>query len=213
VDRAAASLSAICLVTYRCEALGFSQVERIQAMHVDAAMTGIPVATSDTPTPDDVINRYWPKAFRFAAMVAPSDQDSRDIAQEALLLVIKRFDTFDLAKGPFEAWLWRIVINVAKDAGRASLRRASLFDRLTRDTRSEVPADVESIALLHMSDTQLLQLVRKLNPRRRTLLALRFGAQLSYPEIATQLGMTDAAAIMATRRALATLRHKLEDVT
>ena len=163
-------------------------------------------------TADEVIARYWVDAYRFAAMLAHDAQESQDIAQDALLLVVRKLDRFDPARGSFESWLWRIVLNVARDAGRASVRRASLFDRVQRDAWTAAGADVEDIALQNLGDAELLGAVRALNRRPRTLLALRFGARLSYPEIGAQLGISEAAAIMATRRALAHLRRKLEEV-
>jgi RNA polymerase sigma-70 factor (ECF subfamily) len=161
-------------------------------------------------TVDEVAQRYWARAHRFAAMVTRNDQDSADLAQEALIQVIRRFHRFDASRGSLDAWLWRIVVNVARDAGRASVRRAVLWERL-KGYRSTDPVDSpETIALRELSDRELLQAVRSLKLRPRTLIALRFGAQLSYAEIAAQLGITEAAALMATRRALQILRTDLE---
>ena len=157
-----------------------------------------------------LVSRYWESAYRFAAMVARDDQDSADIAQEALAAAIRRFDRFDPARGSFDAWLWRIVLNTARDAGRASVRHTSLLDRLNRYQAGIPEEDIESLAIRSLSDRELLEAVRSLRPRPRTLIALRFGAQLSYAEIAVQLGSSESAALMATRRALAVLRRQLE---
>jgi len=143
-------------------------------------------------------------------MVTRNDQDSADLAQEALIQVIRRFHRFDASRGSLDAWLWRIVVNVARDAGRASVRRTALWERL-KSFRSTDPVDSpETIALRQLSDQELIEALRTLKPRPRTLIALRFGAQLSYAEIAAQLGISEAAALMATRRALEILRTNLE---
>jgi RNA polymerase sigma factor (sigma-70 family) len=65
-------------------------------------------------------------------------------------------------------------------------------------------------ALQNLADEELLQAVRALPPRYRTLVALRYGAGLSYAEIASQMGTSERAAIMANRRALMRLRARLE---
>lgn len=162
------------------------------------------------PTADEVIALYWERAYRFASMVAKGDEDSGDIAQEALTAAIRSLDRFDPAKGSFSTWLWRIVLNTARDAGRASVRRRLLLDRLARQTRTIPLEDPESLAIDRLSDQRLLDAVRALKPRPRTLIALRFGAQLSYSEIAAHIGVSESAVVMATRRALANLRHQLE---
>lgn len=161
---------------------------------------------------DVVIDRYWERAYRFAALVSRNDQDSLDIAQEALLQVVKRLEQFDPRRGSLDSWLWRIVVNVARDAGRASARRASLLERLRLHQRGIPEPDVEERALRRLTDEQVMEAVRRLKPRARTLIALRFGAQLSYGEIAEHLHVSEAAALMATRRALHGLREHLDEV-
>jgi RNA polymerase sigma-70 factor (ECF subfamily) len=157
-----------------------------------------------------LVEAYWERAYRFAAMVTRSDQESADIAQEALLKVLRQLDRFDPEQGTFESWLWRIVLNVARDAGRAAGRQQALLDRLGAFPPEQVGGDVEEAALRHIDDEGLLTAVRRLPKRPRTVIALRFGAQLTYREIGDQLGVTEAAALMATRRALSALRKKIE---
>jgi RNA polymerase sigma-70 factor (ECF subfamily) len=160
---------------------------------------------------DALAERYWDRAHRFAAMVVHNDQDSADVAQEALLRVFRSLAQFDPQRGSFDVWLWRIVINVAREAGRASVRRTSLRDRLRGERETGQTSDAETIAVQRMADAELLAAVRQLKRRPRTVIALRFGAQLSYSEIAAQLRISEAAALMATRRALDTLRARLEE--
>jgi RNA polymerase sigma-70 factor (ECF subfamily) len=178
-----------------------------------AAAAGAGSITDEEPVIDagELVERYWPRAHRFAAMVTRNDQDAGDVAQEAMERVIRNLGRYSAARGSFDAWLWRIVVNAARDAGRASIRRAALFERLVRFERDHDLDDVETVALDRIGDAELLAAVRSLAARPRTLIALRFGAQLTYAEIAEQLGCTEAAALMATRRALAALRRSLQE--
>jgi RNA polymerase sigma-70 factor (ECF subfamily) len=163
------------------------------------------------PSADSVVEEYWERAYRFASMITRSDQESADVAQDALLRVIRRLDTYESSKGSFESWLWKIVLNAARDAGHASTRRAALLDRVWRDARNTAVEDVESVAHQRLTDLELLEAVRGLRPRSRTVIALRFGIQLTYAGMARQLGISEAAAIMATRRALAELRAEMKE--
>ncbi|MDA8395651.1 MAG: sigma-70 family RNA polymerase sigma factor [Candidatus Dormibacteraeota bacterium] len=160
-------------------------------------------------TADELARRYAAPVHRFAAMVSRGDQDSADLAQEALVRAIRALDRFDPARGSIESWLWRIVVNCAHDAGRLSRRRRFLLVRLQQEPPT-IP-NAEAAALQEIADSELLSLVRALPQRYRTLIALRFGAGLPFSEIGRQLGTTDRAAVMATRRALAQLRLTLEE--
>jgi DNA-directed RNA polymerase specialized sigma24 family protein len=67
-----------------------------------------------------------------------------------------------------------------------------------------------------VSDADLLSAIRQLRPRGRALIALRFGADLDYNAVGHTVGLSAAAARMATQRALDELRTRLdhkEDLT
>jgi RNA polymerase sigma factor (sigma-70 family) len=63
---------------------------------------------------EHLLELYWERAYRFAAMITRNQHESADIAQEALLKVLRQLDRFDPDRGSFDSWLWRIVLNVAK---------------------------------------------------------------------------------------------------
>ncbi|HWW96028.1 MAG TPA: sigma-70 family RNA polymerase sigma factor [Vicinamibacteria bacterium] len=152
---------------------------------------------------------YAPAVCRFAAMAARSPAEADDIAQEALLRAVRRLDRFDPLRGEVEAWLWRIVANVASDMQRAERRRLALWTRLSR-VREVTIESVESLAIDHIDNQRLLASLRLLGPRDRTLLALRFGADLDLSAVGEALGMSEATAGRAVLRALEKLRSSLE---
>jgi RNA polymerase sigma-70 factor (ECF subfamily) len=170
-------------------------------------------AAASPPNAGDFAAAYAERVHRFAAMLTRNDQDSVDLAQEALIKALQGLPRFDAAKRTLDTWLWRIVINTAKDAGRLSTRRRLLHERWLRNQAASVAErTVESEVLDRVRDAELLATVRWLPERARTMIALRFGAQLGTGEIAQQLGMTPAAVSMAIGRALLRLRRDLEDM-
>jgi RNA polymerase sigma-70 factor (ECF subfamily) len=173
----------------------------------DVSAIQTPLSQAAPASASDLIDLYWDRAYRFAAMVTRNDLESADIAQEALLKALRHLNTFDPEQGTFESWLWQIVLNAARDAGRAAGRRQALLDRLKLHGRVTAEGDAEALALRRLDDDHLLSAVRRLPKQPRTVIALRFGAGLSYREMGRQLGVSEAAAVMATRRALATLRR------
>ena len=169
-------------------------------------------APDDRPlTPELLCARYTPRVYRFAAMVAAGDVEAEDLAQDAMVRAIRNLGRFDAARGSVETWLWRIVVNTAIDAGRVATRRRRLWERFrAQPTPSE---NVEELALMRITAAELLATVRRLRPRERGMIALRFGAGLDFPEVGAAYGVSPAAATMATRRALNTLRILLKETT
>jgi RNA polymerase sigma-70 factor (ECF subfamily) len=144
-------------------------------------------------------------------MVMRDGQDSEDLAQEALVKAIRNLANFDERKGSVDAWVWRIVLNSVRDAGRAARRQTALRDRLlARHAGADAADPVELAVLNRLRDQDLLAAVRRLPVRPRTIVALRFGAHLSNLEIADQLRMRPTAVSMALQRALRRLHRDLE---
>jgi RNA polymerase sigma-70 factor, ECF subfamily len=151
---------------------------------------------------------YLTRVHRFAVMVTPRGVDPEDIAQAALLKVIERADQFDANRGTLETWLWRIVVNVAHDAGRLAKRTDHLLERLAVYRPNPEPS-ADILALDRIRDRDLVAAVRALPRRHRMFIAFRYGAGLRSDEIAQLLGTTRMAVVKGTRRALDQLRAEL----
>lgn len=176
----------------------------------DVPRAGEDVTTEQTRTmrAEDFCTAYSERVFRFASMVSRGEVDAEDLAQDALERAIRALDSFDPVRGNMSAWLWRIVVRVAVDHGRLARRRHLLYDRLIR--YREEPAATASPDP-DVPAGELLAAVRRLPPRDREIVALHYGAGLSYIQVAEALGISPAAAGVAGRRAVARLRTMLTD--
>jgi RNA polymerase sigma-70 factor (ECF subfamily) len=176
-------------------------------------VSDVAVEVVATVTAEELAEDYAQRVYRFACMLCRNRADSEDLAQEALLKAMRSLNSFDPARGPLESWLWRIVVNVARDAGRASNRADALWERIVaRQLLVTSSHEVESLVLQHLSDAQLLVEVTQLPRRYRSLIALRFGGDLSYEEIGRLLHENPAALRQTMRRALKALRIRLEEI-
>lgn len=157
-------------------------------------------------TPDQLCERYARRVLKFAQLVSDDSTSAEDLAQDALERAIKGLRTFDPSKGELEGWLWRIVVNAGHDAGRIAQRQRLVLQLLADRWMPAVDAVDEPGALKRQ---EVIDAVRGLSPRHRALIALRFGGDLTYGEVGRALGISEAAATMTTRRALAILRLRL----
>jgi RNA polymerase sigma factor (sigma-70 family) len=196
------------------------RVERIQNVAIrlsrpDPQLGAHPLNpdTHEALTAETLCARYAERVYRFAAMVARHEVEAEDIAQEALERSIRKLGQFDPRRGTVENWLFRIVTNAARDAGRVASRRLALWQRLVAQrTDPEAAADeVEVRVLARLGDRDVLAAIRRLRPRERAVIALRFGADLDHASIGAAIGLSPNAARVAVRRALDRLRDHLQE--
>lgn len=176
-----------------------------------AAAIGPSLTSTRRLTATELCEQHAARIYKFATMVAASRQEADDLAQDALERAIRGLAGFDPSRGQIEAWLWRIIVNAARDAGRLAKRRQSLRERLTAITArptGAIPTVPEGVR-----DLDLLAAIRTLNQRQRALIALRFGADLDYAQVGRALGISRGAAAVGVHRALSRLRAQLEPTT
>ena len=139
---------------------------------------------------------------RFAYLVSGSAADAPDLVQDALSRAWPRWDSL-VARGTAEAYVRRSIVNGAVSRWRKLRRTVTV-------------ADVTSLADAPVSgapDDALTAwaVVLELAPTQRAAVVLRFYEDLPYAEIAAALGCPETTARSHVRRALATLRTRLED--
>ena len=132
-----------------------------------------------------------PEFRRVAAAIAGDRELGRDAVQEAFASAVRQRRGFR-GSGSLEAWVWRIVVNAARDARR----------------RQGAPLQHEPATIAH---TPVLPL-DLLTERQREIVFLHYYADLDYAAIAEALEIsagTVGATLNAARR---TLRQALEEV-
>ena len=133
--------------------------------------------------------------FRRVAAAIVGDRDlGRDVVQEAFASAVAKRRSFR-GDAPLEAWVWRIVINAARDARR----------RQTTDT----PAITEQLASTEATQRVPLEL---LTARQREVVFLRYYADLDYGAIAAALAISPGTVGATLNSAHNTLRQALQEV-
>jgi RNA polymerase sigma factor (sigma-70 family) len=133
--------------------------------------------------------------FRRVAAAIAGDRDlGADAVQDAFARAVRKRRSFR-GRGTLEAWVWRIVVNAARDARRRSRASGpSPSDNLSLGTeRPDVP--------LHL-----------LTERQREVVFLHYFADLGYDEIAEALGISSGTVGATLTTARRVLRGALEEV-
>jgi RNA polymerase sigma-70 factor, ECF subfamily len=132
-----------------------------------------------------------PEFRRVAAAIAGDRELGRDAVQEAFATAVRKRRSYR-GDGTVEAWVWRIVVNAARDARRR---------------RREPPPEVAA-ANGHVPSVAL----ESLTERQREIVFLHYYADFDYAAIADALAIspgTVGATLTAARR---TLRDAIEEV-
>jgi RNA polymerase sigma-70 factor, ECF subfamily len=143
--------------------------------------------------------------FRFHAYRAPSRETAEDLTQVTFEKALKAWPRFDPARAMPRTWLLAIARNVLIDERRADRHELTLDDaRLdlltTHDEHRLGPSAALSTALAGLAT------------REREVLGLRFGADLSGPEIADVMGLSVGNVQQILSRTLRRLRADLTDL-
>ena len=148
-----------------------------------------------------VYRQQLPQLRRVATAIVGEEERGCDAVQEAFGRAIRRRKSFRRA-GPLEAWIWRLVVNAARDQARSG---AGYLD--------EFPGEREAATNGASSHADELRARIVLLPeRQRLVLFLRYYADLDYASIATALDIAPGTVAATLHAAHAALRRTLQEV-
>jgi RNA polymerase sigma-70 factor (ECF subfamily) len=135
-----------------------------------------------------LVRRYQAPVLAIARRFARDLDDAEDLAQRAFINAGGRAGGW--RGGSFKSWLFRIVVNLAKN----HLRDMARFDRSEdAQEREATPSEPEAHERLERADRQraLREAIARLPRRQREVLLLRIDGDLPFAEIAATLGITE----------------------
>jgi RNA polymerase sigma factor (sigma-70 family) len=139
--------------------------------------------------------------LRVAEAIVGDAELARDVVQDAFARALRgRFDF--RGEGSLEGWVWRVVVNTARNALRDRPPPHALLDDL---------GSADEVSGGH-SDGHVRALVAALPERQRLVLFLRYYADLDYRAIAEALAIEPGTVGATLSHAHAALRRALEEV-
>lgn len=166
----------------------------------------IHAAQADPAAFDALYQRYLLRVYRYMRARTGNDEDAADLTQHVFLQTLRALPNYQQRGMPFAAWLFRIAHNTVTDAYRRK-RSAISWETLPEGLQLPTEYGPEAMTLQLERLTHLQQLLMQLDPFKRELLALRFAAGLSAPEIALVVGKSHAAVKKQITRTLQTLKE------
>jgi RNA polymerase sigma-70 factor (ECF subfamily) len=152
-----------------------------------------------------LVRRYERQVLSIARRFARDQDDAEDLAQRAFINASERAGGW--RGGSFKSWLFRIVVNLAKNHVRDNAR----FDRSEEAQQREESAPADAQERLEQNEQQkaLRAAIAHLPTRQREVLLLRIDADLPFAEIAATLGITEVNAKVNFHHATQKLKQLL----
>ncbi|WAX78683.1 ECF subfamily RNA polymerase sigma factor, BldN family [Streptomyces sp. KMM 9044] len=192
-----------------------------------AATTRRPAADSDSARMLELVERaqageadafgrlydqYSDTVYRFIYHRVGGKTTAEDLTSETFLRALRRIGTFTWQGRDFGAWLVTIARNLVADHFKSSRFRLEVTTGEMLDA-NEVARSPEDSVLEYLSNTALLDAVRRLNPQQRECVTLRFLQGLSVAETARVMGKNEGAIKTLQYRAVRTLARLLPEDT
>lgn len=150
------------------------------------------------------------RVYRYCLSQVNDRGDAEDLAADVFAAAFHAYPGTDLAPGAVLAWLLRIARNAVIDHRRKHTRRSALLNRFFgAESEADPKANVEGEVVLRDEVRRALEACAHLSEKDRTLIGLRIAAGLPYAEVGEVLGISEHAATMACKRALARLQRHL----
>src|SRR5215208_4906295 len=142
---------------------------------------------------EQIVRQNWRKVFNVAYKFVGKHDEAEDLTQDIFLKIFKALSTFD-RRANFQTWIISISRNLCIDHYRSVRKERQTIAREV-DTSDLQPASKERTpyAVAEHQDlrAQLKQALETLPVTLRTAVVLRDLQELSYQEIADQLGLPE----------------------
>jgi RNA polymerase sigma-70 factor, ECF subfamily len=140
--------------------------------------------------------------FAFLAYRTGDRALAEDLLADAFERALRSRVKYDRRRGSAKTWLYAIALNLLRDHARRAAAEARAVERV------RVPEGVDAFAGVEARD-ELGRALNSLSAEEREAIALRFGAELTVPEIAVVLGEPLTTVEGRVYRALRKLREAL----
>ena len=152
-----------------------------------------------------LVRRYQSPVLAIARRFAKDRDDAEDLAQRAFINAAGRAGGW--RGGSFKSWLFRIVVNLAKN----HLRDMARFDRSEEARRAAAAVQASAHEQLEHAERQRIvrEAIARLPRRQREVLLLRIDGDLPFAEVAAALGITEVNAKVSFHHAVQRLKSWL----
>lgn len=139
----------------------------------------------------NLLDQYWNEVYGFMLKRTENETNAEDITIETFSKAFDKIATYN-PEFQFNTWLIAIAKNVHIDMLRK--KKSSLFIEITDEENyqaynvADTSPSAEDDLITEQNLSRLLQFIKELKPHYQEVIQLRYFQEMSYQEIADQLG-------------------------
>ncbi|NND65466.1 MAG: RNA polymerase sigma factor [Gammaproteobacteria bacterium] len=160
-------------------------------------------AEGDVEAFSKLLTEHYDLIYRVAFLWCGNQPDAQDVAQDTCIKVARAIRTFR-GDSQFSTWLYRIVVNTAKDYLRKRTEHVD-FDDIANVVTSKGPTPLDEIECDH-----LWRVVRQLPERQSSAVLMVYAQGLTHSEVAKILDCAENTVSWYIHEAKKQLREWIE---
>ena len=153
-----------------------------------------------------LVHRHAGAVISFLHRFMPDRDDSEDLAQEVFLKAFTNLSKYDVSRGAFRSWLFRIAANTGLDALKHQ-KRKDLRDERVAQFESETISETINPVTNSESAAIVKTALQSLPPTECQVVILAYYHDLSWREISNTLDIPLGTVMSRMHRALKRLRN------
>ena len=160
----------------------------------------------------ELFRQYYPRVYSYLRYRVSSPEDAEDLIATIFEKAYTHREQFDVTKGAFSTWLFRIAHNTLANYYRTRQRRS------VWETESSLPGDLvtpeaspEIQIVQQETMAQLLQGLERLSERDQEVISLKFAGRLGNKEIGQIMDLKEKTVSVVLLRAMRRLQRELKE--
>ncbi|MBS1592646.1 MAG: RNA polymerase sigma-70 factor [Bacteroidetes bacterium] len=178
--------------------------------HTDSALIELIQQNNQTAF-DELYERYWKNIFREAVSVLKNQSDAEDCVQELFISIWKRRDKIQIT-GSVQAYLHKSIRYICIHFIEKNITKNNYLEELTAYLQNEQPVlTPDEIIGFEELTIEMQHIIEMLPEKMRNVFELSRNEQLSYREIALQLGISEETVKKQVYNALKFIRSQMKN--
>ena len=168
----------------------------------------------DTRNLEDLLASFAPRVYGLLVRIVGNRSTAEDLTQETMLRAFRALPSYR-PEGKFDAWIFRIAVNLARDWIRRRPMEPSVGLDETLDSSGPRDPSVEASpdASLERSEraARVEAAIARLSPADREVILLRYYADMAFKDIAKTTSEPLGTVLARAHRALAKLGNLMPE--